>query len=434
MKLTNLSYENYKTFSQRETIEIRPLTILIGRNSSGKSVIARLPLLLGTLLANLDNSLELDLNGLDFGLSFSDLVHNRIPHGKVGMGATVSFNGQTLTYEIDLQYFDEYRLVQISRFLVTTDTLKMTLLWQGRNPLEETNSQIYQWVETQQLCQVSFRGFWPWEIRPLPTDPPEACHQVQSVLQELNLLIAKGFKNVVYLGPFREEPQRFYRFPNTSVHNVGFRGRKTAELLGDDVLRHGGKVMAAVSRWFCEHLGGSPLDLIAQGEVFSLVLRKPDNPSVEINIVDVGAGISQVLPIVVQRQCELVRDKLSTFEIVEQPELHLHPGAHGEVADLYIEAIRKSQTHFLIETHSENFLLRVRRKIAEGLIDANQTICYWVNDNPKPGELFLQPIYIDSLGDVDQWPNGVFSEDFEEVRQIRKAQQKNQQKPEVIEP
>lgn len=47
MKITGMSFENYKAFRRPESVKIRPLTILIGRNNSGKSAIARLPLLTG---------------------------------------------------------------------------------------------------------------------------------------------------------------------------------------------------------------------------------------------------------------------------------------------------------------------------------------------------------------------------------------------------
>ncbi|OQY48068.1 MAG: hypothetical protein B6247_25630 [Candidatus Parabeggiatoa sp. nov. 2] len=59
MKLTALSFENYKAFSKRESIEVRPLTILIGRNNAGKSAISRLPLLIARALSDSRG----DLNG-----------------------------------------------------------------------------------------------------------------------------------------------------------------------------------------------------------------------------------------------------------------------------------------------------------------------------------------------------------------------------------
>ncbi|MCP4108064.1 MAG: ATP-binding protein, partial [Desulfobacteraceae bacterium] len=88
MKLTAISFENYKAFQKRESVEIRPLTILIGRNSSGKSIIARLPLQIAhSLSSRAESPLDLEFDGLSFGSSFTDMIHNRLPHGAVGIGA-----------------------------------------------------------------------------------------------------------------------------------------------------------------------------------------------------------------------------------------------------------------------------------------------------------------------------------------------------------
>jgi predicted ATPase len=120
----------------------------------------------------------------------------------------------------------------------------------------------------------------------------------------------------------------------------------------------------------------------------------------------------------VQRQLEAVTGEARSIESVEQPELHLHPAAHGDLADLYVEAIKNSNVRFMVETHSENFLLRIRRRVAEGRIDPNDVIIYWIN-NERGSVSYVQPIHVETDGELDMWPSGVFSEDFEEVRAIR---------------
>ncbi|MEK8016022.1 MAG: AAA family ATPase [Candidatus Parabeggiatoa sp.] len=419
MKLSHLSFENYKTFQKRESIEVKPLTILIGRNSSGKSVISRLPLLIAHALSERANSpIELELEGLDFGVSFVDLIYNRLPHRALGIGASfIDDKGQTMDFWVKVQHFDEYRLQLISRFELTQMGKPiLTLSWIGQEPLDERT--LYRCDETGQKCQVDFRGFWPEKIQVIDNKKETLS---LAAIKDYRANLAEGMALMNYLGPFRKEPQRTYRFPGGILHNVGLSGSKTAELLGDDFLRRKGKVLEAVGKWFSEYLGGWELSLSKQGDVFSLVMKKPDNPALEINLADVGTGIAQILPIVVQRQFESLTGKNSDLEIVEQPELHLHPSANGHLADLYIEAAKHSDSRFIIETHSENFLLRIRRRIAEKSFDSNQVIIYWINDDPNLGER-IQTIQIQENGDVDKWPQGVFSEDFEEVKAIRKAQ------------
>jgi hypothetical protein len=421
MKLSNLSFENYKTFQKRESIEVKPLTILIGHNSSGKSVISRLPLLIARALSErADSPFELELEGLDFGASFVDLIYNRLAHGAVGIGASFTDDKQeTIDFWVKVQHFDEYRLQLISRFeLRQRGEPMLTLSWIGREPLDERR--LYRLEETGQKCQVDFRGLWPYKIQMIDNKDSFSL-QWSARIGNYRASLAEGMGDIIYLGPFRKEPQRRYRFPGGILPHVGLSGSKTADLLGDDFLRRKGQVLEAVGKWFSDYLGGWTLSLSKQGDVFSLVMRNPNNPSLEINLADVGTGIAQILPIVVQRQFETITGKNSGIEIVEQPELHLHPCANGHLADLYIEATKHSEARFIIETHSENFLLRIRRRIAEKSFDSNQVIIYWINDDPNLGER-IQTIQIHENGDVDKWPQGVFSEDFEEVKAIRKAQ------------
>ncbi len=335
----------------------------------------------------------------------------------MGIGARfIDDKGQTVDFWVKVQHFDEYRLQLISRFeLIEREKPILTLSWIGKEPLDERR--LYRLEETGQKCEVDFRGLWPEKIQVIDNHKKETV----SLAQDYRANLAEGMALMNYLGPFRKEPQRFYRFPGGILHNVGLSGSKTAELLGDDFLRRKGQVLEAVGKWFSEYLGGWELSLSKQGDVFSLVMKKPDNPALEINLADVGTGIAQILPIVVQRQFETLTGKNSDLEIVEQPELHLHPSANGHLADLYIEAAKHSDSRFIIETHSENFLLRIRRRIAEKRFEPNQVIIYWINDDPNLGER-IQTIQIQENGDVDKWPQGVFSEDFEEVKAIRKAQ------------
>jgi hypothetical protein len=229
---------------------------------------------------------------------------------------------------------------------------------------------------------------------------------------------------LVYLGPFRDAPGREIRLPEATVRDVGPRGGHAARALASDWLRQGATVLAGVSKFYREHLGGFALDLERQGQTFSVVLRPPDDPSVAVNLRDAGVGLSQVLPVVVQHELDRASGWPGSLGIVEQPELHLHPGVHGDLADLYIDAVRGGEARFLIETHSENLILRIRRRIAERTLQPDQVAIYWVNDDPHAYPR-VQRIGLDEHGGVDFWPKGVFAEDLDEVRAIRAAQREH---------
>jgi hypothetical protein len=414
MRLAGLSIENFKPFSKRIDIELGPLTVLIGRNSSGKSALARLPLLIGRALSpDAHSPIELDASGVDFGASFVDLIHNRVPHGSIGLGATFADGDRRITFHSTVQHVDEYMLQVVSKCEWTgADVPISRMSWLGREPLADPGEYSIERSDgSTSEVKISFKGL-------LPILAPDSTEN--DALQAVRSDMWRAFDGMGYMGPFREAPQRQYRFPGGLPQGVGVSGKEAPALLGADHVRRKGVVLEQVGEWFKKHLGGWPLSITRSGDSFSLVVRSPDNETVEVNLSDAGTGLTQVLPLVVQRLFEVVTAKQGGIEIVEQPELHLHPAAHGPLADLYIAASAEPNACFIVETHSENFVLRLRRRVAEGL-DPHRVKLYWVNDSARPGSR-IEEIQIHENGDVSNWPSSVFSEDFEEVRAIRDAQ------------
>jgi hypothetical protein len=434
VELTGLSFENYKAFAQREALDLRPLTVLIGRNSSGKSAIARLPLMLARALSERAQSpVDLDIEGVDFGGSFVDLIHNRTPHGSIGLGATFEdAQGERLEVTARVQHFSEFEMQVVSAFeLRQTGRPTLAFTWILEDDPRAAPGRYKAQVGDGGVpfeVSLSFQGLWPTVHRGngVAKDTDARLEQLFNELGHALARLRPALARLGYLGPFRIPPERQYRFPGGMPQSVGMSGAEAPALLGADSVRKAGMVVKAVGEWYRQNLGGWVLDVSRQGSAFSLVLRSPDDPTVEVNLVDVGTGLSQVLPLVVQRHFDVLAGESLGLEVVEQPELHLHPAAHGDLADLYIQAARQPRSRFIIETHSENFILRIRRRIAEGLLDTERVALYWVDDEPRPGSQ-LRRIAISPSGDVSAWPKGVFSEDFNEVRAIRAAQREERQ-------
>ncbi|TDB91667.1 DUF3696 domain-containing protein, partial [Micromonospora fluostatini] len=143
------------------------------------------------------------------------------------------------------------------------------------------------------------------------------------------------------------------------------------------------------------------------------------------NLADAGTGLAQMLPILVQCALDELRGKplRAPLQIIEEPEMHLHPAAHAELADLYLNTSRTTRTRFLIETHSETLLLRLRRRIAEtdNDITADMVKVYVVEQ--QDGASTVRNVDIDELGNLDDsWPDGYFSQDYLEVKALAAAQ------------
>lgn len=139
--------------------------------------------------------------------------------------------------------------------------------------------------------------------------------------------------------------------------------------------------------------------------------------------MDVGVGVSQVVPVVV---AALMSDEhgATPFVVIEQPELHVHPAIQVEVGDLFAARAGREGGVLLVETHSEHLMLRLLRRIEEtgkaelppgapGLRPEQVAVVYV---ECKNGEVAAHPLRIDATGEfLDRWPRGFFEERAEEL-------------------
>jgi predicted ATPase len=229
-----------------------------------------------------------------------------------------------------------------------------------------------------------------------------------------------------YLGPFRVEPSHSMRVPSQTIRELGARGERALELLADDRLRRGGNLARQVSEWFARSLG--------QEITVDVTLDEPKvfvtdaSSGFQVSLSDTGAGFSQVLPIIVQHFAYRTGRIKSPVLIVEQPELHLHPAAHGALADLVLESSLPDREWppalCIAETHSEQFIMRLRRRIAEGL-DPKSVDLLSINhkDSTEVGAQIdpVRQISFDEKGNPNSWPAGVFEETLVDLTAMRKS-------------
>ncbi|MFN7266533.1 MAG: AAA family ATPase, partial [Bacteroidota bacterium] len=135
----------------------------------------------------------------------------------------------------------------------------------------------------------------------------------------------------------------------------------------------------------------------------------------EVLITDVGFGISQVLPVLVQ--CFYV--PANSTILFEQPEIHLHPSVQAYLADVFIEAIHAHEdskprhTQLIIESHSEHLIRRLQRKIAEEELKLEDVAIYFVDQ--KKGVSTIEALEIDEFGNILNWPDNFFGDDLEDL-------------------
>jgi predicted ATPase len=213
--------------------------------------------------------------------------------------------------------------------------------------------------------------------------------------------------------------------PSQTIKELGPRGERALELLADDRLRRGGSLAREVSDWFAISMG-QQIDVdITTDEPKVLVT---DATGFQVSLSDTGAGFSQALPIIVQHFAYRIGRIKSPVLIVEQPELHLHPAAHGALADLVLETSQPNRRWpsalCIAETHSEQFIMRLRRRIAEGC-DPESISLLSINhlDSLEAGTVVdpVRQIKFDEKGNPDSWPAGVFEETLADLTAMRRS-------------
>ena len=242
--------------------------------------------------------------------------------------------------------------------------------------------------------------------------------------------------NISYVGPLRAYPQRYYFLDesNSSYNIDAQNGQRLAEILKRD------KVLCdKINNWLKD------FEIKFSVKEFRDIIHniKVTQNGLKLDITDVGFGYSQILPILVQG----FMSENKSINIIEQPEIHLHPKMQASLADLFIDIITSSteknnkssilskQKTFIIETHSEYILKRLRRRIAEGKISSKDVAIYFIEsrNNTNKDSAILKRVNVSQMGDID-WPKDfyitAYDDDMEFLRKKIEAAKNMEEKTE----
>lgn len=377
-------FERYKIFKTPQELCLKPITILFGKNNSGKSSILTLPQLISNSFnANGVEVVDRDFRQKELFSEYKDLIYGRANRA---IQISLSNDADQLSY---------------SFFIDDTKDVKSHLeTW----CLSENNVLIYQWTDDKfDDTSNLFSGI-------VPLKAPENIKQKVTSLDYF----------IDYIGNIRHIVERDMRIGTLSEYS-GWSGEKGYDYLLKDSLTTSRDLIEKVSKWYERTFPGWKLDVDASTQpVYHVIL---DNGELSINIADAGFGIRQSLPIVIRANRSCVRP---TLIILEEPEAHLHPAAHGNLGELLVDSILEDvNKSYLVETHSFNFILRIRALIAQRKITPDKVALYYVDYNAEDKSSNLQNVLIDEEGNVDSWPQGVFEETYDEVVNIRKNQRSN---------
>lgn len=418
MKPVAILFSRYRAFKDEGRLQLAPLTVVIGKNGGGKSVLMRLPALLAGGLADI-GAMPLDLNagGILHAARFEDLVHQRSAQPFMLGAEGLAADGSVWAFRTTMRHVVESYSLAIEKFeLLHNGELELEVSADSPEDVGKPCGSFKVWnpESSDVVKECQWQGLFPVELPGRPDDEEKLTRVREQFVQ--------AFASPSYLGPFRAETGASSRVPRQGTKTLGSRGENALEILGDNTLRGDGKLADAVAEWFSDSLGNATV-MTTEGGIPRLMVRDAAR-NLDVELTETGAGFSQVLPVAVQALGRVAGVIESPISVVEQPELHLHPGVHGDVADLIAtQAKAMPDVPYLVETHSEQFITRLRRRVAEGDIEPQsiQIISVWHRATLADDEEAMRVIEIDKFGNTSSWPMGVFDEAFDDLVHIRQA-------------
>lgn len=399
---------NYKAYKEIN-LSLSKYNIFIGKNSAGKSAITRLvPFIINSLALDENTPLDFTPMGIDIGATYTDIIHGHFDFKKIELGADFIVNGHEFSFLTEIMYSTEVKKLVVSKFVATTNKCSFEIVI-DEEFLGEKNGIKYTYDSS--YVNFKFNGLLPGS----DVIDDSYGEDVIEIFSLINKIKEYNF-NLSYLGPFRNELLRTYTRRTLKNNNIGIKGENSPYIFMDNEIQSDGDLGEKIKVWMKKNFSGKYFIVKSHDISFSIFCTNEKN---ETNIIDEGMGFAQILPSIINRHVRDI-DGITGIEIIEQPELHMHPAACGSIADLYIDAIKNNIV--FIETHSKELLLRVRRRVAEGLNPKFINIQY-VSSNSDTGESCIETINLDEKGGVNWWPTGIFEEDFDEVMALNKAGQ-----------
>lgn len=435
--LTRLRLKNIKTWASElwdPGVELAPISLFLGPNSAGKTSILQMPLLLKQTFESPDRNLDLNLGGqptdlVDLG-NFESVIHNHDEKQELGLGVSLKIptsrdGPQSIHYAAT--FSSQHSAPCIQRLEIRADDVA-----DGRVFAAERQGKGGYLLQAPGYTPKKIgkrldakRTFQPERSLAFSADAIAEVGPAGAEIQDLALSLRQALGRVVYLGPLRERPERTYLWSGVEPGELGKRGEYAVHaLLASDNSRknqkeneEGGRqwLVERVSEWLSKLGVADELRLERQGKSrhYELIVVRG---SQRANLVDVGFGISQVLPMLVLAHVV----PRGTTIIAEQPEIHLHPRAQGGLAELMVQVAQTRQIQFIVETHSEHLFRRLQTLVADELVKPDECALYFVERN-EAGSSELRRLELNEFGKIANWPKHFFGDAIGETeRQTRR--------------
>lgn len=418
--ITKITVRGFKSIMDEQQIELRPLTLLAGANSSGKSSIMQPILLLKQTIEAPSDPGALLLDGPNVRFTRVNQLLSQVAGQETSIRFSLGIelsnkNSINLVFKkekvfgfdlIEMTYFDGQKMARIVPDMSNDEI--MELIPSPFKELFENESKSQknkpQWAVYRDRCFFSFDLY------------VNAIHQRLSMFIPnigLDISPSAGFiphlKKIIHLPGLRGNPSRTYPKNASGPDFPGTFENYVASIIADWQIRKDNNLT---------ELGNA---LGEMGLTWKVQAEPVDDTQVElrvgrlthsqrggahdlVSIADVGFGVSQSLPVVVA----LIVAKPGQVVYLEQPEIHLHPRAQRMLAHVINKAVKRNVV-VVVETHSSLLLREIQTLVAKGELPIDKVKLHWFQ-RQEYGRTIVTSTDLDENGAYGQWP-----EDFDEV-------------------
>ena len=412
-QVKNVKLSNVRCFEGKHCFKIRPLTIIIGENSTGKSTILGCIQSLGDLLYL--RSGELNFNSPPYSMgSYVNVARKQSENGIVvnhfDLGLKITFgNSQVVVLRVKVAKScnGPESVVQRISMKIQKGGIEIILKWvfkERDNTIEEYSSKTKYTVEKSKdrftlkmIVQTNYKynfalgrvlrnnyrqvleylseadqcefNRYLKKIFTVSDYSTQIAHQSDSIYSLIESLFPP-YRNFRFtsIAPIRSKPSRTY-IPDREIDDP--EGYEVATLLVNKFRlkpNQWKKINAQLEQFgqssgLFEEISVRPLGDF-DNDPFQILVKIRKGP--KVNYIDVGYGISQLLPILVRI---FNSDSRELTLLMQQPEVHLHPSIQAEFTSLLIASLKELPHTYIVETHSEYIVDRLQIEILNGGID-----------------------------------------------------------------
>ena len=417
MSITQFTMEEVRCFAERQTLEIRPLTFLVGENSTGKTT----ALACFHVLADCFQGRGIDFNSHPYSMgTFNDIVRNSKKKDKIfKLGYTYNYNNENI--EVTVEFTEKVSGIEPYVSSITMNLVDGKIVFKAEDDMD-IGVRISSINEKQNQYQIitsseslnNYPGLFLFN--PIRHESEKGAALSNYLKKKNKKAVRRRFEpfeplnylSIFSTSPVRSRPKRTYdptrEFNDPEGSDVPmYLMRIEATEKGDwDILKEQLIDFGLESELFhnikIKKLGrslGAPFQL-------QFKVRGPTS-----NITDVGYGISQILPILVQVLNPSIPRRTrrlgsTRFTLLQQPEVHLHPRAQAEFSKLLAKLAAKGNQSFIIETHSDYMVDRARIEIRKGNIKPDDVSLIYFE--PKRNIVNVHNIGFDDMANMTGVP------------------------------